>query len=353
MICPKCKKLGTTKVTGWDGKEVQYCCEKTMVTWAQGCGFCGKISPFDGNAKLPWKVDWPSHWNVLGITFEGAGKDHASRGGSYDIAFALCDEVFKIPKPYYFPYEFFLFGGKKMSSSKGIGLKGRDLTSILPPEVARFLIVRTIPQKALEFDPIGDTIPKLFDEFDRCAKAFWEKGDEDLSRIFELSQVNDHYTNPLFLPRFKDIAATIQFPHVDINKRFEVVKGSLLTSGEKEILSQRQKYARIWLDTYAPDEDKFAVSDSLPDIVGTLSPEQKKYLKNLVEIINKHNTADELQQGLFALSKEQNISPKEAFQAIYTALLGRSSGPKAGWLLSSLDKELVKRRFLEVGLTAK
>ena len=36
-----------------------------------------------------------------------------------------------------------------------------------------------------------------------------------------------------------------------------------------------------------------------------------------------------------------------AFAAIYLAFLGRHNGPRAGWLLASLDKDFVVRRLLE------
>ncbi|MEK7141245.1 MAG: lysine--tRNA ligase, partial [Patescibacteria group bacterium] len=186
VVCEKCGKLGTTRVHAWDGSLVAYTCEPTMVTWAKGCGYTGKISPFDGNGKLPWKVDWPAHWKVLGVTIEGAGKDHSSAGGSRDIAKALCEEVFHIANPYNLPYEFILIGGKKMSSSKGLGLKARDLTKLLPPSVGRFLFTRTDYHRAIEFDPVGTmAIPDLFDEYDRCWQAYNEEGDEELSHAFE------------------------------------------------------------------------------------------------------------------------------------------------------------------------
>src|SRR3989344_1611631 len=103
VICENCHKLGTTKVYAWDGEKVSYKCERELVKWATGCGHEGKISPFSGNGKLPWKVDWAAHWKVLGITIEGAGKDHTSAGGSLDIAMAICKEVFKYDKPYKLP----------------------------------------------------------------------------------------------------------------------------------------------------------------------------------------------------------------------------------------------------------
>ena len=41
----------------------------------------------------------------------------------------------------------------------------------LPAELIRFLFLRHKPRRALEFDPEGDAIPGLFDEFDRVAAA--------------------------------------------------------------------------------------------------------------------------------------------------------------------------------------
>ncbi len=345
VICPQCKKLGTTKVTGWDGKKVQFTCEPHLVSWAEGCGHTGEISPFDGSAKLPWKVDWPAHWQVLGVTFEGAGKDHASRGGSYDIAFALCDEVFHYPKPYYFPYEFFLFGGKKMSSSKGIGLKGRDLTSILPPELARFLVVRTIPQKALEFNPEDMTIPDLFDEFDRCAHAYWSKKDADLGRIFELSQVNSLYKTHMYLPRFRQVAARMQMPSVNMQAQEGKAKGGILTTDEKKVLAQRVQYAKIWLETYAPEDQKFSIRESIPSEVSQLTKNQKIFLSQVVTHLAKATDPEALQMALFEEAKRHNLSTKDAFQSIYVAILGKPFGPKAGWLLHSLDERFVHQRF--------
>jgi len=38
---------------------------------------------------------------------------------------------------------------------------------------------------------------------------------------------------------------------------------------------------------------------------------------------------------------------RQSFAAIYVAFLGRDSGPRAGWLLASLDKDFVVRRLTE------
>ena len=124
-----------------------------------------------------------------------------------------------------------------MSTSKGTGIKARDITAILPSEVARFLLVRTPPRKAIDFDPTGMTIPDLFDEFDRCAQEYWHDSANDLGRVFHFSQINNWYRKDVYLPRFRDIANVIQlhtkdpedhFRDTTIGRRFDE---GLATSG--------------------------------------------------------------------------------------------------------------------------
>ncbi len=154
VICPTCDKLGTTKVTDWDGKEVTFTCMPNLVTWAQGCGTKGKISPFDGNAKMPWKPEWSVKWYTFNVTIEWSGKDHMSAGGSFEVGANILKAVFNQEPPMAKGYEFFLWNGKKMSSSKGLGLTGEELLKVLPPQVVRFLMIKTDPTKAVEFNPV-------------------------------------------------------------------------------------------------------------------------------------------------------------------------------------------------------
>ena len=42
------------------------------------------------------------------------------------------------------------------------------------------------------------------------------------------------------------------------------------------------------------------------------------------------------------------ISPKDFFTPFYTSLLGKASGPKLGWFLSTLEKDFVIRRLREL-----
>ena len=337
VYCTNCGKVSTTQVTGWDGNEVTFTCHVDRLDWTKGCGTTATTSPFsDENeirGKLPWKIEWSAKWKVLGITVEGAGKDHMSRGGSHDLTSIICDKIFNYPVPYPIPYEFFLVGGKKMSSSKGRGFSASEMLDILPPALLRFVMVRTKMTQAIEFDPNNpDTIPSLFDEYQEAAHCYFEKDGSDLARIFELSQIGDIVKPPTL--RFKILAQWVQMPNME-----EEIK--------KEGLEEWATYARIWVERFAPESDKFLVQKELPD-VSALTDSQRDYLRSLISLFETEINAEELQTAIYEKSKEMDLKSVDAFKAIYTAFLGKDHGPKAAWLLQSLDSGFVKQRLNEV-----
>jgi lysyl-tRNA synthetase class 1 len=198
----------------------------------------------------------------------------------------------------------------------------------------------------------GDTVPDLYDEFDRCAKNFYadKPEDEDAAKYFEASIVRDHFRQSNFMPRFRTLSVLIQMPSLDIYAWAKQEKGSDLTPEEKEILDERIKYAKVWLKLYAPEKYLFMFSETLPESVKDLTPSQKDFLKNVIEMVqqnylNKEKTADELQYDIFELSKKLGIASKEAFSSIYIALIGKAFGPKAGWLIKDIGYPKVIERF--------
>ncbi len=353
VICENCQKLGTTKVFAWDGEKVSYKCEPDLVKWAIGCGHEGKISPFGGNGKLPWKVDWAAHWKVLDITIEGAGKDHASAGGSYDIALTILEEIFKKTKPFHFGYEFILIGGRKMSSSKGLGLKAHDLVKILPAELARFLFVRSDIKSQGNFDPNGTmAIPDLFDEYDKCWEAYDKNGDEKLARTYVLSQTRDvpEKEKGFFAPRFRDIANLLSqgITDAEVLQKITEIKNGKLDESELGVLEERIKYAKVWILEYAPDEYKFDLSTKVPENVVNLTEPQIEYLKAVKDIYNADDDSASLQISLFELTKQLEIPTKDAFGALYNSFIDKSFGPRAGVLLANIGREKVFKRIDEV-----
>jgi lysyl-tRNA synthetase class 1 len=336
VFCPNCGKQSTTRVINWDGEKVSFTCDVDRVKWTKGCGSKGSISPFSNKkeiaGKLPWKVEWACKWRIIGVTVEGGGKDHMSSGGSHDLASLVCKRVLNYPVPYPIGYEFFLVGGKKMSSSKGLGSSSSEMLEILPPELLRFLMVKTKINQAINFDPSGDIIPKLFDDYQKAADAYYKKTDEDLARVFELSQVGGVKRPPSV--RFSILAHWVQMPNME-----KAIK--------KEGLTEWGKYAKLWVEKYAPESEKFVVQKELPGRAKGLSLGQKKYLKKIASELGKKWDAEDFQKNLYEWSKELGILSKDAFAAIYVSLIGKDHGPKAGWLILSLDKEFVKKRFNE------
>ena len=121
-----------------------------------------------------------------------------------------------------------------------------------------------------------------------------------------------------------------------------------LARSEKEILEERIKYAKVWIENYAPHEFKNEFKDEVPKEVSELSNQQKDYLILIKSLFEKEKNADELQVALYNAAKETGIQTKDAFSAIYISFIGKLHGPKAGLLLTNLGKEKVLARIEEV-----
>jgi len=340
-ICQNCGKIATTSATKWDGKLIYYECLENRVVWAQGCGFKGKASPYGGTGKLPWRVEWPAKWSALGVTVEGEGKDHSSKGGTRDTANVISREIFNYEPPYDIPYEHFLVGGKKMSSSKGIGVSAAEVADILPAEILRFLVTKPRPMQHLEFDPESEhTIPNLFDDFDNARNS----KDPDLNRIWELSTTVKGPKN-YFAPRFRDLINLVQLPNVALESAAEKKKGRPLSKEEKEILEERVRYVNIYLERFAPENIKFTVKGDLPKEAGFLNDGQKELLLKVADLVKKTKDAEKLQNDIYQEGKTLGLSSANTFKSIYLSLLGKEFGPKAAWLILSLDKDFIVERF--------
>ncbi|MEO5349127.1 MAG: lysine--tRNA ligase [Magnetococcus sp. YQC-3] len=346
VICQQCGKIGTTVVSAYDGREVLYHCRKDLVKWAEGCGFQGKVSPFDGNGKLPWKLEWAAKWHTLGITIEGAGKDHCTKGGSRDIATAVLRQIFHQQPPLNVPYEFFLVSGAKMSSSKGIGSTARDMADFLPPEILRYLMIGSDPKKAVNFNTGLPYMAKLFNEYDRQLLQLRE-GDANGEAERTLALARCSPTSSSYYPiSFQLISTLVQLPHIDIWNEMGKQADAACSETDKQHWERRLQAARYWLAHFASPEDMFSVQENLPPSAQALSATQRAFLQQLAILLEE--TADfssAVQSLIFAAARRTPIPQAEAFQAIYQVLLGKDRGPKAGGLIPFLDQSFVIQRL--------
>ncbi|AFZ54247.1 lysine--tRNA ligase [Cyanobacterium aponinum UTEX 3222] len=357
VICPNCGKIATTNVTDYNGSEVFFTCKEDATDWVKGCGHQGWISPFDGNGKLPWKVEWVAKWDLVGVTMEMAGKDHSQKGGSRDVANAICRKVLHKKPPFHSPYEFILVNGTKMSSSKGVGSSAKDMADLLPPELLRFLMLRTQPKTVINFAPNYETITRLFRDYDNLLNQYAQLQKENENVELDRTLLPLFYAQleeeikPYYTFDISTLISLLQVPHLDLKAEIEKRAETELTDYDWEKINERIAVAKKWLEDYADEEEKLVIYfDNIPETASGLSDEQKQYLTKLKEnlIALEKWEGEELQTALFTATKQLGISPSVAFPAIYYSFLGKERGPKAGYLFSYLDKDFVLKRLEEV-----
>ncbi len=360
VLCENCNKMMTVRASDWDGQTVAYACD-IAPDGTQPCGHTGRIEPFGGTAKLTWKVEWGAKWTALGVDVEGAGKDHSTKGGARDVANHIAKELYSRESPYDVPYEFFLVGGKKMSSSKGKGSSAKDMGELFPPEVLRLVLLGKDINQQIDVDPEGDSVPRTYDWYDELGEHVRsETSEDDYARLFSLCAVKpqDEEGNVLddatrsaagsantWEFRFSQVAIIVQMPHLDLIQEAAAAKGSSLTEDEVAILEERAAYAKFWLGTYAPEQFRYELQETMPEMM--LSEVQKTALASLAQYMETEHTGEEIHTRLHEMKTEVPIQPKELFAALYKIFLNRDSGPKAGWFISVLPREFVHQRLVE------
>lgn len=349
--CEKCRHISNTEVTSVDvsSQVVSHICK---------CGYSGSIGYGQGQGKLPWRVDWPARWKVLGVTVEPFGKDHAVAGGSYDTGKEISEKIFDYPAPYPIIYEWIYLKGKgAMASSTGVAISIAEMLEVVPPEVVRFLVLRIRPEKHIEFDPTT-TLLSLVDEYQEVERAYFNgKADELTKRIYEFSQVSSiPEEQPLQIP-FIHMAIVVQTAGGKKEKILEILKrsGYSIPSRATFEVERLAQCTQSWLGKFAPDDYKFNLQPQLPPAASALSPKQKDFLAKLAERLNQlrgsslvaEKQAEEAHNLIHQLGLDLELPARKAFQAVYISLLGKKSGPRAGWFITSLDSGFVTKRFLD------
>jgi lysyl-tRNA synthetase class 1 len=332
-ICNACGRMTETKVRGFSESEetVDYSCV---------CGDAGTVS-MRGGGKLTWRVDWPARWARIPVTVEPFGKDHATRGGSYDSGARICREIFQAPPPFPVTYEWISFRGMgDMSKSKGNVLSVHRMLEVLPPEVLRYLVVKTRPMRSINFDP-GQPLLSLMDEFDDAASKNRDP------RAMTLSAAEQF--KPVRVP-FRHLVSVVQMADFNLDQAVVILRRNGYPVEDPDALKERARYAIRWLETFAPPEAKFSVQRELPPEARDLDAEQRRFLAKLAGTLRPEMTGEEIHSLIYNLSKELGMAkPTSAFEAIYRAFLGRTRGPRAGWFLAFLDRDLVVSRLKEAG----
>ncbi len=330
-ICGSCARMTETRVTGWSGKDetVDYTCP---------CGGKGTVT-MRGGGKLTWRVDWPARWARIPVTVEPFGKDHATRGGSYDTGARICREVFKAPPPFPVTYEWISFKGKgELKKSKGNILSVHRMIEVVPPEVLRYLVVKTRPMRTIAFDP-GLPLLSLINEFDDAASSQRDP------RAMELSGAGQF--TPVGVP-FKHLVNVVQMADFNLDQALVILERNGYPLPDPGAVKDRVGYAVRWIREFAPEEVKFSVQRALPAPARDLTPVQRRFLGRLATTLGPDMPGEAIHALIYDLVKEEKVEPATAaFQAIYRAFLGKDQGPRAGWFLAFLERTFVIARLKE------
>ncbi len=300
---------------------VEHLPEESKVVFVDRGGNEGVADYSRGEGKLGWRVELAARWKALGVTFEPFGKDHTSRGGSTDTADRMSREVFEYPPPGRYEYEWISLKGQgAMSSSKGIVLLPKDLLEIMPPDALRRMMLGRDPARALELD-LGEGFPRFMDEY----RA--EEGEA-----------------PIPFTHLVTVAQTVG-GGAELAAKMLRRGGYEVEDGGK--LARDLRYARNWAEEWAPDEMKLRIlsREEAREAASSLDDEQRRYLVEVAERLDGEDDGETLQNLLYSTAKELGVKPKKAFGAIYTVLIGRKSGPKAGQFIAGLPPEVVRKLF--------
>ena len=308
------------------------------------------ISYANGLVKLDWRLDWPARWWMFGVDIEPFGRDHATKGGSYDTGRELVVEVFGGQPPVPVPYDFINRAGetKKMSKSAGDTVTITELLQVLPPEIIRFFVLRYSPDKQLFFDQT-DGVVRLIDEYSELlAKPDKTSDDEQLIYVVSSSLASNTISN---VP-FSHLVASYQAALKDPIKTIEIIRRTEhahIAGAQQELVEKELKYIDQWLKRWAPEDIKFELLDSVN--ASGLSQSETSYLNALADkVATAPADADGawFHDAVYSLKEELKLEPSQVFKPLYKVLIGKESGPRAGWFLSILPRDwLIKRLRLE------
>ena len=365
VICPKCGRLQSggkgsivpNRVTAYDLEtdEVSYVCAH--------CGHSETTRLDDIRVKLSWRVDWPAKWYVMKTTCEPAGKDHAVKGGSYDTGLEMSRRVFGWEGPVKVPFEWVRLGGRDMGTSRGYVFTPGEWLKIAPPELFRYMVLRTAPDKANNIQT--DLIPDLVDIYETFERTYYGFDDVDSEKqelakiLYPLTEVRP--VSEVYIPKlsFKFAVVTSQLQEIlsedtILERCYLVMKKqynlSDIAAESKALIPRRLSRALHWAKDFGSERDRVEVPDKVPkEIIDTLTEPDRNFLKKFVEVLKGPVLDDEELQGkVFETARQVGLKDKRAFVVLYRILISRKSGPRLGGFLNLLGNDWVLNRIMSV-----
>lgn len=321
-----------------------------MVEYRASDGAIHQADVRTGAVKLDWRVDWPARWAILGVDVEGFGKEHATKGGSYDTGAAIVREIFDAEPPIPVPFNPINLKGdnQKMSSSLGNLVTIGDALKVIPPDILRYFVFKSLPQKVLAFDT-GVGMAQLIDEYATTEMAVRAGESTVFREAWEISVLDQGHATVSTVP-FTHLATVYQTARGDNERVLELLARTGHAQAVREdasVIERELEYVAAWLEKFAPESIKFTVLETTPKL--DLSATQQDFLSSLIEQLNQVAwEGDILQATIFTVAQDVELQPKQAFSTLYEAFIGKTAGPKLGPFLASLEKDFVLARLRDL-----
>ena len=342
-ICNNCNRLYVAQSYEYKKKEkkILYRCKNTEIgrNILEGCGHDGEVDVTKGKGKLSWKGEFAARWAALDIRFEAYGKDIED---SVRINDWISNNILNYFHPHHIRYELFLNkSGKKISKSIGnvltpqIWLKYGSTKSLLLLMFKRISGTRNIDV---------EDIPRYMDEYDALEDTYFLKtkteNQEKLDRLRGLYE----YVNKL--EKQNQIEQ-----HIPYNLLVQLCQIAPKDSVKKYVLDKLENYKMINKVTNDLENRIEFCSNWSNDFKQNqtnkleLEKQEELALKKLIIIISKSENAEDIQNGIFNISKEFNITPKIFFNLLYNILINSNKGPRLGHYIIDIGKEAVIERI--------
>lgn len=304
-----------------------------------------------GDVKLKWRVDWPMRWDYENVDFEPGGKDHSTKGGSFDTGKDIINDLWQRDAPTYIMYDFINVKGQsgKMSSSQGNVMTVNDVLKVYTPELLRYLFAGTRPNT--EFSIAFDVeVFKVYEDFDKCERIYFgeekvknEKEEAKQKRIYELSCVKEVPKSMPYQPGFRHLTTILQIHELNVDEAIQSLEHGLKNDFDKTRLRQRAECVKYWLENYAPEEFTFHVQDKCQV---TLADQEKKILTELAEKLTKKEWTDkDLHEEIYVLCTNHEFPHQDFFKLAYNVLINKDKGPKLASFILQIGKERVANLF--------
>ncbi|MFC5972224.1 lysine--tRNA ligase [Halomarina salina] len=345
-VCAECGKI-TEDVTGvdLDARTVDYRCSDIEAgnRTIEGCGHEGTATFREG--KLPWRLEWPAQWRVLGVDFEPFGKDHAE--GSWPSSERVVREVFDAEPPVPMVYEWFTYNGEALSSSSGHVITVDDVLSMLEVEVFRYFFTKQ-PKRARDFDV--SRLDQLVDEFDRFEGGYF--GDVSVE---ERDRALAQRAYPMCVREVREGVERIPYTFAavlgmtdddDLRETMARRSGHLADDAEPWAVDDalaRVEKARTWA-VETDNEYNYRLAEDLPDV--EVSENEAAALDALAAFIEADGRDDEaVQERVYESARDNDVEVGDFFTLGYRLFLNEEQGPRLGPFLAALDRTFVVERL--------